>query len=310
MLVDIVAEVRALARARMADVDRHGRRPQARCTSRRCRRAGESASNWETADALPLRSPRATGGGPHRRTIPSPSTRRCAPASHDPVWFLGRQWMRGEHRGRDAASPGLVHLTVTETPVAGRSQRAGGRPADHTARGDHRVRARAVVDPRAARPRRARAAQRRTSAAAPGPAAPARRASARPTTGSTARCSTASRSTASAPRSASPTPCSPLKGCRPPSRPTTGRPASWPTRRPSPPARSHWRSPATTAATSTGTRPPRAGRTRRPPRRHWCARATRRASTTTAGRCRAGGRSRSAATTRAPWPPTALIWQR
>jgi hypothetical protein len=40
---------------------------------------------------------------------------------HDPVWFLGRQWMRGEHRGRDAASPGLVHLTVTETPVAGRS---------------------------------------------------------------------------------------------------------------------------------------------------------------------------------------------
>ena len=29
--------------------------------------------------------------------------------------------MRGEHSGRDAASPGLVHLTVTETPVAGRS---------------------------------------------------------------------------------------------------------------------------------------------------------------------------------------------
>jgi hypothetical protein len=40
---------------------------------------------------------------------------------HDPVWFLGRQWQRGEHRGRDAASPALVHLTVTETPVAGRS---------------------------------------------------------------------------------------------------------------------------------------------------------------------------------------------
>jgi hypothetical protein len=39
----------------------------------------------------------------------------------DPVWFLGRQWQRGEHRGRDAASPGLVHLTVTETPIAGRS---------------------------------------------------------------------------------------------------------------------------------------------------------------------------------------------
>jgi hypothetical protein len=40
---------------------------------------------------------------------------------HDPVWFLGRQWQRGEHRGRDAASPALVHLTVTETPLAGRS---------------------------------------------------------------------------------------------------------------------------------------------------------------------------------------------
>jgi len=40
---------------------------------------------------------------------------------HDPVWFLGRQWQLGEHRGRDAASPALVHLRVTETPLAGRS---------------------------------------------------------------------------------------------------------------------------------------------------------------------------------------------
>jgi hypothetical protein len=40
---------------------------------------------------------------------------------HDPVWFLGRQWQRGEHRGRDAASPALVHVTVTETPLAGRT---------------------------------------------------------------------------------------------------------------------------------------------------------------------------------------------
>lgn len=40
---------------------------------------------------------------------------------HDPVWFLARQWQLGEHLGRDAASPALVHLTVTETPVAGRS---------------------------------------------------------------------------------------------------------------------------------------------------------------------------------------------
>jgi hypothetical protein len=41
--------------------------------------------------------------------------------AHDPVWFLGRQWQLGEHRGLDAASPALVHLTVTETPVGGRS---------------------------------------------------------------------------------------------------------------------------------------------------------------------------------------------
>ena len=40
---------------------------------------------------------------------------------HDPVWLLGRQWQLGEHRGTDAASPGLVHVTVTETPVAGLS---------------------------------------------------------------------------------------------------------------------------------------------------------------------------------------------
>ncbi|HYU67527.1 MAG TPA: hypothetical protein VEK09_12285 [Jatrophihabitantaceae bacterium] len=40
---------------------------------------------------------------------------------HDPVWFLGRQWQLGEHRGTDAASPGLVHVAVTETAVDGRS---------------------------------------------------------------------------------------------------------------------------------------------------------------------------------------------
>lgn len=41
--------------------------------------------------------------------------------AHDPLWFLGRQWQLGEHRGRDAASPALVHLTVNETPITGRS---------------------------------------------------------------------------------------------------------------------------------------------------------------------------------------------
>jgi len=40
---------------------------------------------------------------------------------HDPLWLLARQWALGEHHGTDAASPALVHLTVTETPVAGRS---------------------------------------------------------------------------------------------------------------------------------------------------------------------------------------------
>ena len=40
---------------------------------------------------------------------------------HDPLWFLGRQWQLGEHHGTDSASPALVHLTVTETPVTGRS---------------------------------------------------------------------------------------------------------------------------------------------------------------------------------------------
>jgi len=40
---------------------------------------------------------------------------------HDPLWFLGRQWQLGEHDGSDAASPALVHATVTETPITGRS---------------------------------------------------------------------------------------------------------------------------------------------------------------------------------------------
>lgn len=40
---------------------------------------------------------------------------------HDPAWLLGRQWQLGEHSGRDAASPGLVHVAVNETPVVGPS---------------------------------------------------------------------------------------------------------------------------------------------------------------------------------------------
>jgi hypothetical protein len=40
---------------------------------------------------------------------------------HDPLWLLGRQWQLGEHGGRDAASPVLVHLTVNETPITGGS---------------------------------------------------------------------------------------------------------------------------------------------------------------------------------------------
>jgi hypothetical protein len=47
---------------------------------------------------------------------------------HDPVWFLGRQWQLGEHRGTDAASPALVHFTVNETRVAGRSNRPDENP--------------------------------------------------------------------------------------------------------------------------------------------------------------------------------------
>ncbi len=40
---------------------------------------------------------------------------------HDPIWFLGRQWQLGEHRGSDSASPALVRVAVTETPIVGRS---------------------------------------------------------------------------------------------------------------------------------------------------------------------------------------------
>lgn len=56
-------------------------------------------------------------------TVHDPATVREAlrAAVHDPVWFLGRQWQRGEHDGTDAAFPGLVHVTVAETPITGRS---------------------------------------------------------------------------------------------------------------------------------------------------------------------------------------------
>src|SRR5262245_33704497 len=36
---------------------------------------------------------------------------------HDPTWFLGRQWLLGEHRGEDSASPVRVEYAVTETPI-------------------------------------------------------------------------------------------------------------------------------------------------------------------------------------------------
>jgi len=42
-------------------------------------------------------------------------------AVHDPAWFLGRQWQRGEHDGMDAAFPALVHASVVEPPITGRS---------------------------------------------------------------------------------------------------------------------------------------------------------------------------------------------
>jgi hypothetical protein len=56
-------------------------------------------------------------------TVGSPLAVRAAVRAevHDPVWLLGRQWQLGEHHGSDAAFPALVHLTVTETPVSGRS---------------------------------------------------------------------------------------------------------------------------------------------------------------------------------------------
>ncbi len=59
-------------------------------------------------------------------TVNSPAAVRAAIRAEvsDPVWFLGRQWQLGEHRGNDAAFPTVAHLDVTETPVTGPSELA------------------------------------------------------------------------------------------------------------------------------------------------------------------------------------------
>jgi hypothetical protein len=36
---------------------------------------------------------------------------------HDPVWFLARQWLMGEHQGENATTPVLVDLQATQTPI-------------------------------------------------------------------------------------------------------------------------------------------------------------------------------------------------
>ena len=36
---------------------------------------------------------------------------------HDPVWFLGRQWQLGEHRGEDASSPVKVSYRASDQPI-------------------------------------------------------------------------------------------------------------------------------------------------------------------------------------------------
>lgn len=43
----------------------------------------------------------------------------------DPVWFLGRQWQMGEHKGENAASPVRVDVEMTQTPIAPPADRAG-----------------------------------------------------------------------------------------------------------------------------------------------------------------------------------------
>jgi len=44
-------------------------------------------------------------------------TRGIAAEVADPVWFLGRQWQLGEHRGEDAASPIHVEYRASLTPI-------------------------------------------------------------------------------------------------------------------------------------------------------------------------------------------------
>ena len=220
---------------------------------------------------------------------------------HDPVWFLGRQWQLGEHRGRDAASPALVHVTVIETPVTGPSTA----PED-----DPRITPpEAIIESEPEQwwtiGRRVRVGRALRSAVPAGAGATipisCSPGSARHTTGSTVACSTASRCTGSGPRSAWPTPCSPPRACRPSSPPTTGNPPSSPTRRRSaagpvtlsiPQPRRRRRRLVLGHCQRTAIRPL--------PRRRWCAPATRHASPTTARHTRGGGRSRTTATTRGP----------
>ena len=225
---------------------------------------------------------------------------------HDPVWFLGRQWQLGEHRGTDAASPALVHVTVTETPVTGRSAA----PED-----DPRITPpEAIIESEpeqwwtiGRRVRVGRALRSAVPAARrndpdlllAGLARAVRRAQ------RTGR-STGSRCTARAPS----------LGLTDAQFAAQGVPAAEPADDWQPAELAY--SATFTAGPTTLTIPRHDGgdvdwysatatgpELRPPPRRRSCARATRRASPTTARRTRAGGRSRSAATTPAPSRRTA-----
>ena len=216
VLVDIVAEItrprpRSGGRRRPARPGRRRAAPRGADGRWRGPASAGRSLTWPTASTS-----RATRTGVHAARARRSPGEALRARVHDPAWFLAGNGSAASTRRATRPRRGCP-LTVTRPLSPGRRPRRG-RPADHTARGDDRGRARAVVDARdaasgsggAGRAVPRRAPRRPGRSNSPGSAAPYDRLN--------GRASTASRSTASAPQLGSTVAPSPPSGVPPTSR--------------------------------------------------------------------------------------------
>ena len=115
-LVDILAETRALAHARMAWPTDLWAIRRSHPDHRACRAWALPASAWRNPRfSMDLRYERH-----HRIESRSPEAdleRGFRSETSDPAWFLGKQWQMGEHQGEDASSPVGVDVLYRQVPI-------------------------------------------------------------------------------------------------------------------------------------------------------------------------------------------------